>query len=59
MRFLLSSSEEVTETGIGEGGFNLNWAPSVIVMLDKSDQSTRVFDIPPYIGGGVNETRAG
>ena len=58
MRFLLSSSEEVTETGIGEGGFNFELAPSVIVMLTKSDQA-RTVDIRPYIGGGVNETRAG
>jgi hypothetical protein len=58
MRFLLSSSQEVTETGISEGGFSFELAPSVIVMLTKSDQS-RGVDIRPYIGGGVNDTRAG
>lgn len=57
MRFLLSRAEMVTENGIG-GGFSFALAPSVIVMLTKPVDS-RVVDIRPYIGGGVNYTRAG
>jgi hypothetical protein len=54
MRFLLSRAQLVS-TG---GGFSYELAPSVIVMLTKPDPARQV-DIRPYIGGGVNHTRAG
>ena len=57
MRFLLARAEIVSDTGIG-GGFSYELAPSVIVMLTKADDA-RMVDIRPYIGGGVNFTRAG
>jgi hypothetical protein len=55
MRFLLSRAELTIGTG---GGASFEAAPSVIVMLAKPDPSKGV-DIRPYIGGGVNYTRAG
>jgi hypothetical protein len=55
MRFLLSRA--VLVSGIG-GAFSFEAAPSVIVMLAKPDAS-RDVDIRPYIGGGLNHTRAG
>jgi hypothetical protein len=58
MRLLLSRAEVVSETGFGGGGFSIEAAPSVIVMLTKPVDS-RAVDIRPYIGGGVNYTRAG
>jgi hypothetical protein len=58
MRLLLSRAELVGQTGFGGGGFSIEAAPSLIVMLTKPDDSREV-DIRPYIGGGVNDTRAG
>jgi hypothetical protein len=58
MRLLLSRAQLVNQTGFGGGGFSIEAAPSLIVMLTKPDDS-RTVDIRPYIGGGVNYTRAG
>src|SRR5579864_1362217 len=58
MRLLMSRAELVSGTGFGGGGFSIEAAPSLIVMLTKPDDS-RTVDIRPYIGGGVNYTRAG
>src|SRR5579863_184270 len=58
MRLLLSRAEVVSETGFGGGGFSIEAAPSLIVMLTKPVDS-RAVDIRPYIGGGANYTRAG
>jgi len=57
MRLLLSRAEVFNQT-FGGGGFSIEAAPSLIVMLTKPDDS-RTVDIRPYIGGGVNYTRAG
>jgi hypothetical protein len=58
IRLLLSRAELVNQTGFGGGGFSIEAAPSLIVMLTKPDDA-RTVDIRPYIGGGVNYTRAG
>jgi hypothetical protein len=58
MRLLLSRAELVNQTGFGGGGFSIEAAPSLIVMLTKPDDA-RTVDIRPYIGGGVNYARAG
>ena len=58
MRLLLSRAELVSQNGFGGGGFSVEAAPSLIVMLTKPEDS-RMVDIRPYIGGGVNVTRAG
>jgi hypothetical protein len=58
MRLFLSRAEFVSQTGFGGGGFSIEAAPSLIVMLTKPDD-LRMVDIRPYIGGGVNATRAG
>jgi hypothetical protein len=58
MRLLLSRAELVNQTGFGGGGFSIEAAPSLIVMLTKPVDS-RTVDIRPYVGGGVNYTRAG
>jgi hypothetical protein len=58
MRLLLSRAELVNQTGFGGGGFSIEAAPSLIVMLTKPVDS-RTVDIRPYMGGGVNYTRAG
>ena len=58
MRLLLSRAELVSQNGFGGGGFSIEAAPSLIVMLTKPVDS-RMVDIRPYIGGGVNVTRAG
>jgi outer membrane protein W len=58
MRLLLSRAQLVNQIGFGGGGFSIEAAPSLIVMLTKPNDA-RTVDIRPYIGAGVNYTRAG
>ena len=56
-RLLLSGSEQFTGVQF-VGGHSVEFAPSVIVMFKRPDNS-KGLDVRPYAGGGVHWTHAG